>query len=51
MYWFGNNEYALNSNYAWLFDNNYGYQLFTHKDYQLFVWPISLGKNANVSVC
>jgi hypothetical protein len=49
MYWFGH-EYALNSNYAWFFSNSYGYQFFTHKDYQLFVWPIRPGKNANVSV-
>jgi hypothetical protein len=43
MYWFANDTYALNSNYAWLFSKNWGYQLFTHKDYLLFVWPVRPG--------
>jgi hypothetical protein len=42
LYWYGV-AYALNSNYAWFFNGEWGYQFFTHKDYLLSAWPIRFG--------
>ena len=41
-YWFAE-SYDLNANFAWFFSTTWGYQFFTHKIYQNYVWPVRPG--------